>query len=91
MHINIVHGDELSHCTRLSATTSSATTSSSEGRGRRDDSPDNRRDLHLPDLDRPLPVYDVQYGVRDGSDVEFISDQSNSLVHIFLVRKDANY
>ncbi|XP_048480730.1 uncharacterized protein LOC105380288 isoform X3 [Plutella xylostella] len=54
---------------RLSATTSSATTSSSEGRGRRDGSPDDRRDLHLPDLDRPLPVYVVQYG-NDGS-VEF--------------------
>lgn len=50
---------------RLSQTTSSATTSSSEGRGRREASPEDRRtqDLHLPDLDRPLPVYDIQYGV----------------------------
>ncbi|KAL0831491.1 hypothetical protein ABMA28_002288 [Loxostege sticticalis] len=55
---------------RLSQTTSSATTSSSEGRGRREASPEaDRRDLHLPNLDRPLPVYDVQYG-DDGS-VEF--------------------
>ncbi|XP_034827126.1 uncharacterized protein [Maniola hyperantus] len=56
---------------RLSQTTSSATTSSSEGRGRREASPEDRRshDLHLPDLDRPLPVYDIQYG-DDGS-VEF--------------------
>ncbi|XP_049868253.1 uncharacterized protein LOC126368367 isoform X2 [Pectinophora gossypiella] len=45
---------------------SSATTSSSEGRGRRDHSPEpDRRDLHLPDLDQPLPVYDVQYGEFD--------------------------
>ncbi|XP_038214446.1 uncharacterized protein LOC119834197 isoform X2 [Zerene cesonia] len=51
---------------RLSQTTSSATTSSSEGRGRRDASPDDRRhDLQLPDLDRPLPVYDIQYGEFD--------------------------
>ncbi|XP_052739314.1 uncharacterized protein LOC112047259 isoform X2 [Bicyclus anynana] len=52
---------------RLSQTTSSATTSSSEGRGRREASPDDRRahDLHLPDLDRPLPVYDIQYGEFD--------------------------
>ncbi|KOB75084.1 putative multiple pdz domain protein, partial [Operophtera brumata] len=50
----------------LSATTSSATTSSSEGRGRREASPEvDRRNLHLPDLDRPLPVYDIQYGVND--------------------------
>ncbi|XP_063359949.1 uncharacterized protein LOC134649151 isoform X3 [Cydia amplana] len=55
---------------RLSATTSSATTSSSEGRGRREASPEpDRRELRLPDLDRPLPVYDIQYG-DDGS-VEF--------------------
>ncbi|XP_059055548.1 uncharacterized protein LOC131849485 [Achroia grisella] len=55
---------------RLSQTTSSATTSSSEGRGRREASPEaERRDLRLPDLGRPLPVYDVQYG-NDGS-VEF--------------------
>lgn len=51
---------------RLSQTTSSATTSSSEGRGRREASPEpDRRDLRLPDLDRPLPVYDVQYGEFD--------------------------
>ncbi|XP_075974926.1 uncharacterized protein LOC142975760 isoform X2 [Anticarsia gemmatalis] len=51
---------------RLSQTTSSATTSSSEGRGRREQSPEpDRRDLRLPDLDRPLPVYDVQYGEFD--------------------------
>ncbi|CAK1540669.1 unnamed protein product [Leptosia nina] len=51
---------------RLSQTTSSATTSSSEGRGRRDVSPEDRRvDLQLPDLDRPLPVYDIQYGEFD--------------------------
>ncbi|XP_039751424.1 uncharacterized protein LOC120627486 isoform X2 [Pararge aegeria] len=52
---------------RLSQTTSSATTSSSEGRGRREASPEDRRghDLHLPDLDRPLPVYDIQYGEFD--------------------------
>ncbi|XP_045495325.1 uncharacterized protein LOC123694068 isoform X2 [Colias croceus] len=51
---------------RLSQTTSSATTSSSEGRGRRDASPEDRRhDLQLPDLDRPLPVYDIQYGEFD--------------------------
>lgn len=50
--------------TRLSQTTSSATTSSSEGKGRREHSPEvDRRDLHLPDLDQPLPVYDIQYGV----------------------------
>ncbi|KAG6445753.1 hypothetical protein O3G_MSEX004023 [Manduca sexta] len=51
---------------RLSQTTSSATTSSSEGRGRREASPEpDRRDLRLPDLDRPLPVYDIQYGEFD--------------------------
>ncbi|XP_026752143.3 uncharacterized protein LOC113512452 isoform X2 [Galleria mellonella] len=51
---------------RLSQTTSSATTSSSEGKGRREASPEvERRDLRLPDLDRPLPVYDVQYGEFD--------------------------
>ncbi|XP_047513173.1 uncharacterized protein LOC125055023 isoform X2 [Pieris napi] len=51
---------------RLSQTTSSATTSSSEGRGRRDASPEDRRhDLQLPDLDRPLPIYDIQYGEFD--------------------------
>ncbi|XP_068632375.1 multiple PDZ domain protein-like [Battus philenor] len=51
---------------RLSQTTSSATTSSSEGRGRREASPEaDRRDLHLPDLDRQLPVYDIQYGEFD--------------------------
>nr|XP_026499982.1 uncharacterized protein LOC113403518 isoform X2 [Vanessa tameamea] len=53
---------------RLSQTTSSATTSSSEGRGRREASPETERrtqDLHLPDLDRPLPVYDIQYGEFD--------------------------
>ncbi|XP_032515016.2 uncharacterized protein LOC116768414 isoform X2 [Danaus plexippus] len=53
---------------RLSQTTSSATTSSSEGRGRRDASPDTERrvqDLHLPDLDQHLPVYDIQYGEFD--------------------------
>ncbi|CAG4973762.1 unnamed protein product [Parnassius apollo] len=51
---------------RLSQTTSSATTSSSEGRGRREASPEtDRRDLHLPDLDRPLPVYDIEYGEFD--------------------------
>ncbi|XP_061729815.1 uncharacterized protein LOC133534624 isoform X3 [Cydia pomonella] len=51
---------------RLSATTSSATTSSSEGRGRREASPEpDRRELRLPDLDRPLPVYDIQYGEFD--------------------------
>ncbi|XP_026733175.1 uncharacterized protein LOC113497692 isoform X2 [Trichoplusia ni] len=51
---------------RLSQTTSSATTSSSEGRGRREASPEpDRRDLRLPDLDRPMPVYDVQYGEFD--------------------------
>ncbi|XP_013185226.2 uncharacterized protein LOC106130842 [Amyelois transitella] len=51
---------------RLSQTTSSATTSSSEGRGRREASPDTNRDnLRLPDLDRSLPVYDVQYGEFD--------------------------
>ncbi|XP_045534505.1 multiple PDZ domain protein isoform X2 [Papilio machaon] len=51
---------------RLSQTTSSATTSSSEGRGRREASPEpDRRDLHLPDLDKPLPVYDIQYGEFD--------------------------
>ncbi|XP_012548702.1 uncharacterized protein LOC101743084 isoform X2 [Bombyx mori] len=51
---------------RLSQTTSSATTSSSEGRGRREASPEqHRRDLRLPDLDRPLPVYDIQYGEFD--------------------------
>ncbi|KAJ0175755.1 hypothetical protein K1T71_008914 [Dendrolimus kikuchii] len=52
---------------RLSQTTSSATTSSSEGRGRREASPevDHRRDLRLPDLDRPLPVYDITYGEFD--------------------------
>ncbi|XP_053612565.1 uncharacterized protein LOC128676465 isoform X2 [Plodia interpunctella] len=51
---------------RLSQTTSSATTSSSEGRGRREASPEvNREDLRLPDLDRPMPVYDVQYGEFD--------------------------
>ncbi|KAM3963732.1 inaD-like protein isoform 2-T2 [Aphomia sociella] len=51
---------------RLSQTTSSATTSSSEGRGRREASPETeRRDLRLPELDRPLPVYDVQYGEFD--------------------------
>ncbi|XP_013180222.1 PREDICTED: uncharacterized protein LOC106126858 isoform X2 [Papilio xuthus] len=51
---------------RLSQTTSSATTSSSEGRGRREVSPEpDRRDLHLPDLDKPLPVYDIQYGEFD--------------------------
>ncbi|CAH2108496.1 unnamed protein product [Euphydryas editha] len=53
---------------RLSQTTSSATTSSSEGRGRREPSPEAEKrtqDLHLPDLDRPLPVYDIQYGEFD--------------------------
>lgn len=51
---------------RLSQTTSSATTSSSEGRGRREASPDvERQDLRLPDLDRPLPVYDITYGEFD--------------------------
>ncbi|XP_072938604.1 uncharacterized protein [Epargyreus clarus] len=52
---------------RLSQTTSSATTSSSEGRGRRDASPEpeRRADLRLPDLDRPLPVYNIQYGEFD--------------------------
>ncbi|GBP37111.1 Tyrosine-protein phosphatase non-receptor type 13 [Eumeta japonica] len=51
---------------RLSQTTSSATTSSSEGRGRRDASPESeRRELRLPDLEQPLPVYDVQYGEFD--------------------------
>ncbi|XP_045447533.1 uncharacterized protein LOC123655824 [Melitaea cinxia] len=52
---------------RLSQTTSSATTSSSEGKGRREASPEaeKRQNLHLPDLDRPLPVYDIQYGEFD--------------------------
>ncbi|KAL4713345.1 hypothetical protein ACJJTC_006813 [Scirpophaga incertulas] len=51
---------------RLSQTTSSATTSSSEGRGRRDGSPaSDRRDLQLSNLERHLPVYDVQYGEFD--------------------------
>ncbi|XP_050665107.1 uncharacterized protein LOC126965510 isoform X2 [Leptidea sinapis] len=51
---------------RLSQTTSSATTSSSEGRGKRDVSPEDRRhDLHLPGLEQPLPVYDIQYGEFD--------------------------
>ncbi|CAH2991120.1 unnamed protein product [Chilo suppressalis] len=51
---------------RLSQTTSSATTSSSEGRGRREASPEtDRQDLHLPNLDGHLPVYDVQYGEFD--------------------------
>lgn len=58
---------------RLSQTTSSATTSSSEGRGRRETSPEHdRRDLRLPDLDRSLPVYDVQYGVSKTKNIRFI-------------------
>ncbi|XP_041981749.1 uncharacterized protein LOC121735107 isoform X2 [Aricia agestis] len=52
---------------RLSQTTSSATTSSSEGRGRREASPEHhaRHDLRLPGLEQPLPVYNIQYGEFD--------------------------
>lgn len=51
---------------RLSQTTSSATTSSSEGRGRREPSPEHdRQELRLPDLDNNFPVYDIQYGEFD--------------------------
>ncbi|CAH0714566.1 unnamed protein product, partial [Brenthis ino] len=75
---------------RLSQTTSSATTSSSEGRGRREASPEDRRtqDLHLPDLDRPLPVYDIQYGDDGSVEFDIIMTKVNGSLGFTLRKED---